>query len=106
MTDVFDDLNRITMATIGDAITYTPSGGSATPLKGWADHSGDTISYGFSEAVTAGAVVQVNKTDVATVSKLDVFYLPETGLSYNPVETLTSRCGRMWNVALGKVAPV
>ena len=104
MTDVFDDLDRITMATIGDPITYTPSGGSATPLKGWADHSGDTISYGFSEAVTAGAVIQVNKTDVPTATKQDIIYLPRTGLTYQPVEILTDRSGRMWNIALGRVA--
>jgi len=105
MTDVFDDLDRITMAGIGDPITYTPNGGSALSINAWADHSGDTISFGFSEGVTAGAVVQVNKTDVATVSKQDIIYLPRTGLTYQPVEILSDRSGRLWNIALGKVAP-
>lgn len=106
MTDVFDDLDRITMATIGDSITYTPSGGSASTIRAWADHSGDTISFGFSEGVTAGAVIQVNKTDVPVATKQDIIALPRTGLTYMPVEILTDRSGRMWNIALGKVATV
>lgn len=106
MTDVFDDLDSITMASIGDPITYTPSGGSALSIKAWADHSGDTISFGFTEGVTAGAVIQVNKTDVPTATKQDIIYLPRTGLTYMPVEILTDRSGRLWNIALGKVATV
>ena len=104
MTDVFDDLDRITAEHIGDPMTYTPYGGSALPLKEWADHSGDTISFGFSEGVTAGAVIQVYKTDVPVATKQDTIYLPRTGLTYKPVEILTDRSGRMWNIALGKVA--
>ena len=104
MTDVFDDLDRITAAHIGDEITYTPFGGSAQTLKEWADHSGDTISFGFTEGITAGAVIQVYKTDVPVAGKQDIIYLPRTGLTYKPVEILTDRSGRMWNIALGKVA--
>ena len=106
MTDVFDDLDRITMAAIGDPIDYTPTGGALASIKAWVDHSGDTISFGFTEGITANVVIQVNKTDVPTATKQDLIYLPRTGLSYNPTEILTDRSGRMWNMALGRVATV
>ena len=81
-------------------------GGALASIKAWVDHSGDTICFGFTEGITANVVIQVNKTDVPTATKQDLIYLPRTGLSYNPTEILTDRSGRMWNMALGRVATV
>lgn len=104
MSDIFDDLNAMTLSAIGDPITYTQAGGSALQIKAWIDHSNETIDFGVSAGVTFDATAQVLKSDVPTPNKAgDRIALPRTGLTYRLAsEPLHSRCGRMWNLVLVK----
>jgi RecB family endonuclease NucS len=105
MTDVFDNLDALTVATIGDPITYTPAGGTALSFNAWVDHTPDLIDFGFTAAITAEAAVQIRKIDLPTFDKDgDRIFLPRTGRTYKMATApLHSRCGRLWNLAIVKV---
>ncbi len=102
MPDVFDDLDTISIAAIGDAITYTPAGGSPRTVKGWVDHRPDLIDFEVSSGVSAEATIEVNKSDIAVLNKDgDRFTLPRTGKTYKlAAAPQHSKSGRQWLLAV------
>ncbi len=106
MTDVFDDLDRLTMASIGDEIVYRPGGGAPLDpaIKGWVTHAETEIATGFGRAVASAITVEINKTDLATPNKAtDRIELPRTGRAYKIVDVRQTNSGRLWLLHLAEV---
>jgi hypothetical protein len=104
VSDAFDDLDTITMATIGDQIIYNVGG--ITPLNpainGWVSHADIEIGTGFGRALASAVQVEINKIDLAAPSKSDTIFLPRTGRTYKIVEIREAVSGRLWNLFLAE----
>jgi len=103
MSDPFDDLDSITLAEVGDSLTYAPGGTGAVPLTGFVNHGDVITGFGGPGAKTQDCDVQVRVLDVALPTKADIIMLPRTGLSYTPMDWLRDPSGRWWNIRLKKV---
>ena len=59
------------IAVVGEALTYTPNGGSATPITGLFQDPDVTPETGDLNFTTSGPIAFVLKADVPNPSKLD-----------------------------------
>ena len=101
MTDIFDDLDRITAEVVGDPITYTPAGGQPLTFNAFVENDDVLVGFGNTSGTVCDAHVQVRKIDVPVKPAKDsVFFLPRVGRSFNPKEATSDKTGRLWNIAL------
>lgn len=59
------------IAVVGEALTYTPNGGSATPITGLFQEPDETPESGELRFTTSGPIAFVLKADVPNPTKLD-----------------------------------
>ncbi len=70
------------LAVVGEALTYTPNGGSATPITGLFQEPDETPETGDIDFRTSGPIAFVLRTDAPTPSKLDTLIRDATSQNY------------------------
>lgn len=98
-------LDREVVAALGDSFTYTPSGGSATPVVGFVDYDEDAVQYGAGSSIAQQIVIEAPVADIPVrpdancrITGLARF----SGKTYAPTGVVVSDSG-FWRFALKEV---
>ena len=70
------------IAVVGEAFTYTPNGGSATPITALFQDPDETPESGELRFTTSGPIAFALKADVPTPTKLDTIVRDATSQNY------------------------
>ena len=81
------------IAVVGEDLTYTPSGGSATPITGLFQDPDVTPETGDLNFITSGPIAFVLKTDVPTPTNLDTLVRDATSQNYRVKDFETDEGG-------------
>lgn len=90
---------------LGDEISYTPDGGSASTFNAWVEFDNEELSGGISRTVVRARLIEVLKTNVPTVSKdgdrITIAVIP--GKTFKPADVLEGSTGETWRISLMQV---
>lgn len=70
------------IAVVGEALTYTPNGGSATPITGLFQSPDENPETGVVDFRTSGPIAFVLASDVPSPTKLDELVRDSTSQNY------------------------
>lgn len=98
-------LDEKTVTLLGDSISYTPTGGAATPLKAFVDHSEESRDFGYSATTVQEMMFEIRIVDAPVrPDKAVRITLPKLpGLVWQPRDVKMNASGTMWRFGLKQV---
>lgn len=103
LEDFDDALETRTRTTLGETITYTPSGGAPLVLKAIVEYDDQEQSIGGSRVIGGDCAAEVPVSEVPTWSGADELLLPRRpGQVFLPKKVMLDETGMNWLMALKK----
>lgn len=98
-------LDEKTVTLLGDSISYTPAGGTATPLKAFVDYSEQARDFGWSASTVQEMMFEIRIVDAPVRPDHAVrIALPKLpGAVWQPRDVRLSSSGTMWRFGLKQV---